>query len=104
MNQPRYIQGFAVVRVDESSVKNELTDTEFVVDGKVMPCAGPPGVTVKEVVTTAEEARREVDRLNRLNADKGCKYYWQSTHVFPDGGSHGESDVNGSTDASRNAE
>lgn len=44
---------------------------------------------VKEVVATAEEARREVVRLNALNAGKGCRYYWQATHVFLDGNSHG---------------
>lgn len=37
---------------------------------------------VKEVVTTAEEARREVIRLNALYAGKGCRYYWQAIMSF----------------------
>lgn len=35
------------------------------------PAPGPGHVKVKEIVLTAEEARREVIRLNALNADKG---------------------------------
>jgi hypothetical protein len=62
---------------------------EFVMDGVTVPTAGPANVIVKEVVMTAEEARREVIRLNALNAQGGCRYYWQATHVFIDGGSHG---------------
>ena len=46
-------------------------------------------VNVKEVVTTAEEADREVERLNALNADKGSRYFWAGGHYFPGGGSHG---------------
>lgn len=55
----------------------------------MLPTAGPTNVTVKEIVMTAEEAQREVMRLNRLNASKGCWYYWQATHIFLDGTSHG---------------
>jgi hypothetical protein len=44
---------------------------------------------VKEVVLTAELAQQEVDRLNLINTDKNCRYFWEGTHFFPDGGSHG---------------
>jgi hypothetical protein len=54
-----------------------------------MPAPGPGNVTVKEIVFDADEARNEVIRLNNLNKDKNCRYYWQTTHVFLDGGSHG---------------
>ena len=40
-------------------------------------------ITVKEVVATSEIAEREVDRLNQLNADKGCLYFATHTRVFP---------------------
>lgn len=30
------------------------------------------------------EAEAEVARLNRLNADKGCVYFWQATRVVGD--------------------
>ena len=41
-------------------------------------------VTIKKVVASIEVARREVERLNELNADKGCRYYWQHTRLYPD--------------------
>jgi len=40
----------------------------LVIDGTVMPTAGPANISVKEVVMTADEARREVIRLNTLIA------------------------------------
>ena len=46
-------------------------------------------VTVKEIVTTPEEAIKEVSRLNELNAHLGYRYYWEMTRYFPDGGSFG---------------
>jgi hypothetical protein len=46
-------------------------------------------VTIKEVVLDLAEAKREVDRLNRLNESKGCRYFWQGTCFFDDGGSFG---------------
>ena len=46
-------------------------------------------VTVKEVVTSDEEAEREVKRLNQLNANKYCWYFWTGTRYFKDGGSFG---------------
>jgi hypothetical protein len=38
-------------------------------------------ITVKKLVWTTEEAQAEVDRLNRINADKGCVYFWQTTRL-----------------------
>jgi hypothetical protein len=46
-------------------------------------------VTAKEVVTTHAEAMREVARLNALNEDKTCRYFWTGSRFFPDGGSFG---------------
>jgi hypothetical protein len=37
--------------------------------------------TVKRVMWTEGEATAEVDRLNRLNATKNCRYFWQHTRV-----------------------
>ncbi len=39
-------------------------------------------VTVKEIVTTNDEAQPEVERLNELNANKGCRYYWEGQGTF----------------------
>jgi hypothetical protein len=51
---------------------------------------GPDDVTVKEVVMSEAVARSEVERLNRVNSGKNCRYFWQGTHLFVDGGSHGD--------------
>jgi len=36
-------------------------------------------ITVKEIVMTEQEARREVERLNGINKQKGGVYFWQVT-------------------------
>jgi hypothetical protein len=38
-------------------------------------------VTVTRVVHDEATARAEVQRLNDLNAGKGCRYYWQVTRL-----------------------
>jgi hypothetical protein len=68
-------QLYAVVRVDHpngDSLSRVLDD---------------PGtyITVKEVLPTLEDAEREVQRLNTLNAGKGCTYFWQVTRFFREG-------------------
>lgn len=84
-----YIQAYAVLRVDGETVDSDARVSEWEIDGEIQPAAGPANVTVKQIVMSAQEARNEVVRLNLLNAAKGCKYYWQATHVFFNGGSHG---------------
>jgi len=84
-----YVNWFAVIRVDETEHVSAHVD-EIEIGGEMFTVAGPGNICVKEIVQTADEARREVKRLNELNAGKRCKYYWQSTHVFLNGGSHGE--------------
>jgi hypothetical protein len=86
---PRHVQGYAVIRIDDGPLDHPSSVHEFMLDGVLVPAPGPSNVCVKEVVATAEEARREVVRLNTLNGGKGCRYFWQATHVFLDGGSHG---------------
>jgi hypothetical protein len=49
----------------------------------------PESVTVKEIVRSQEVAESEVERLNRINADKECSYFWQYTRLFPAGQSAG---------------
>ena len=69
MDRSKYIQMYAVVRVDG-------------------PVKGPDQyenmITVKEIVPTLENAAAEVARLNKLNQKKGCPYFWQTTKVFHD--------------------
>jgi hypothetical protein len=41
-------------------------------------------ITVKEILTTEQEARTEVERLNKLNGTKNRFYFWQVTRpVMP---------------------
>jgi hypothetical protein len=72
------IQLFAVVRIDL------YFPTEA---GDQVAGNGEMGsrVTVKEVLPSIEEAQREARRLNELNGDKGCTYFWQSTRYYPGG-------------------
>lgn len=43
------------------------------------------GVTINEILPTAEEAAEEVSRLNELNEERGCRYFWTATRYFPKG-------------------
>ena len=56
------LAGFAIVRIDG------YADPE-------------DAVYVKRVVWSQDLASAEVERLNRLSADKGCRYFWQYTRV-----------------------
>jgi hypothetical protein len=40
-------------------------------------------IVVKEVLPTLEEAEQEEERLNMLNADKGCVYFASVARYFP---------------------
>ena len=40
---------------------------------------------VKELLLTADEAEREVERPNALNAAKDCLYFTMQTRLFPYG-------------------
>jgi hypothetical protein len=42
-------------------------------------------VAIKEVVPTLQDAEDEVQRLNLLNSEKNCRYFWRATRYFPDG-------------------
>ncbi len=85
-----WVRAFAVIRVDSETPRDTSSNCEL----------GPDGVTVKEVVLSETDAIAEVARLNDLNATTGCKYYWQGTHLFNRGGSHG-SELLASADAAR---
>lgn len=61
------LQVFAVIRVD-SDIKS-----------------AEKAVTVTEILPGIDEAASEVERLNRLNANKGAHYFWQATRYFPKG-------------------
>lgn len=43
-------------------------------------------VTVTKIVKDEERANQEVERLNELNAEKGCLYFSQVTRMEPDDG------------------
>ncbi len=84
-----HITVFVVLRVDRG----------FSVASDSAPVQREPGarfdqfeVTPKEVVATADEAIREVARLNQQAAERGVssRYYWSGSRWFPDGGSFGD--------------
>lgn len=62
----KYDHVFAIVRVD--------TFGEIEVKPETM-------VTVKKIAWSQRDAEAEVARLNRLNKDKGCVYFWQITRL-----------------------
>jgi hypothetical protein len=57
---------FAIVRIDLFQLE----------DGAARDWANV--VTVKGVVETQDQAASEVARLNEINAEKGCLYFWQA--------------------------
>jgi hypothetical protein len=61
------LQVFAVIRVDADLASPQ------------------DAITVTEILREEEEARAEVERLNRLNSAKGSRYFWQATRYFPNG-------------------
>jgi hypothetical protein len=60
------LPAFAIVRVD--AFQDDKTPWDI-------------RVTVTRVVWDEETARSEVERLNRLNGERGAVYFWQSTRV-----------------------
>jgi hypothetical protein len=64
------IHVYAIVRIDE-----------FV--------SGDDAITIKEILPTMEEAIQEVERLNDLQQEKRCHYFWQLTRYFPRGRTKG---------------
>jgi hypothetical protein len=78
------VQVFAVLRVDA--------------DGTPSPGSTGPGIALQRfrgvivrdvsvvfLVPTMEEAVKEVERLNTLNASKSCTYFWMTTRYYPQG-------------------
>jgi len=57
LKNTKYDHAFAIVRVDKA----------------------PDDIVVKKVVWDADEAKKEVDRLNKIN--KNCLYFYQITRV-----------------------
>ncbi len=63
----KYDHVYAIIRLDRDAVTGRIPDRNLVM--------------VKKVVRSKEVAEQEVERLNRLNADKGCEYYYQITRL-----------------------
>ncbi len=64
---PKFDHVYAIIRLDEGALSGITPDMNLIV--------------VKKVVRSQEEAEREVHRLNSLNADKGCRYFYQLTRL-----------------------
>ena len=59
-------QVFAILRYDE------FQDPSVPIENRV---------TVTAIVSDQATAQAEVDRLNKLNGVKGCRYFWQNTRM-----------------------
>jgi hypothetical protein len=59
---------FAVLRI-EIEVRGTLEDAVYVM----------------AILPTQDEAKSEVERLNKLNATRGVRYSWRATRYFPEG-------------------
>jgi hypothetical protein len=59
-------QAFAIVRVDKFQESTVAPENK---------------ITVKKIVWDENIARSEVDRLNAINKEKNCSYFWQVTRV-----------------------
>jgi len=70
----KYIPGFAVIRIARDRLRPPTNDAEFEAFALGL-------IKVVRVVSSIDEARFEVDRLNNLQAGKGDYYYYQHTHV-----------------------
>jgi len=64
---------YAVVRLDHFLIDGGATDSARL----------ERAVTVKEVHLDQVRAEAEVERLNKLNADKQCHYFCQYTRLVP---------------------
>jgi ferredoxin-fold anticodon binding domain-containing protein len=62
---------FAIVRVDTY-------------DGLEVPLE--ERISVTKVLWSEQDAAREVERLSRLNAGKGCRYFWVLTRLVDEPG------------------
>jgi hypothetical protein len=62
-----YRQVYAILRYDE------FQDSSIAIENRV---------TVTRVTFEEATARAEVQRLNSLNAQKGCKYFMQATRLL----------------------
>ncbi len=83
-------EAFAVVRADRVADDGSAESPDS--SGPEINL-GEYSITIKEVVLRVEVAEAEVERLNSLNRGKGCRYYWQRTHYFPNGGSFGAGEM-----------
>lgn len=83
MPKPK-IQVFAIVRIDSEPSPGIPTGGPGV-DPSTLVNRSIAEVTVTSVLPSAEAAIDEVDRLNRLNAAKGARYYWMATRYYPEG-------------------
>lgn len=59
--------GFAIIRIDKIKSRRIFNYDELVI--------------IKKIVWTQIKAEAEVIRLNKLNNNKGCIYFWQLTRI-----------------------
>lgn len=78
MSSQSSIPVYAIIRLN-----SRLGDLQAVAGSSNAPEASTT-ITIKKIVASIEAAREEVERLNELNGNEGCRYYWQHTRLYPD--------------------
>ena len=79
---------YVVYRLDEEyldKLPKELAAHVYEDDSRWRQSPWDLLLKVKEVFMEEEHARAEVERLNKLNAEKGCRYFWQGAKFYPEG-------------------
>jgi hypothetical protein len=61
----KFDHAFVVIRIDEFMAKYSVEDQ----------------IAAVKAYWNPEDAQQEVERLNKLNGDKGCHYFWQVVRI-----------------------
>lgn len=67
----RKTEAYAVIRFDQFGLAHDVDIANL--------------IHIVAVVPTLDEAESEVARLNRVNAEKETRYFWQYAPYFPEG-------------------
>ena len=82
---PAKVPVYAVIRVDADAPASPASLERSGIATECYRDVPMRDVTVVFVVPTAEEAKREVKRLNDVKASPNSMYFWMTTRFYPQG-------------------